>query len=150
MPFSLLGSVEGQGGCFHLCADSRAFTCQAPSVLQRRATEVFLRCRPREIVQRKARSACNPSYSGGRYQEDHYSKPAQANSSWDSISKKPFTKKGWWSGSRCKPWVQTPVPQKKKNRQGRPRTGRGSILSSRSESGDLGELCSDIHWDGPF
>jgi hypothetical protein len=40
--------------------------------------------------------------------------------------------------------------KKKKNRQGRPRTGRGSILSSRSESGDLGELCSDIHWDGPF
>jgi hypothetical protein len=21
----------------------------------------------------------------------------------DSISKKPFTKKGWWSGSRCRP-----------------------------------------------
>jgi hypothetical protein len=25
----------------------------------------------------------------------------QKNSSW---------KKGWWSGSRCRPWVQTPVP----------------------------------------
>jgi hypothetical protein len=23
--------------------------------------------------------------------------------------KKPITKKGWWSGSRCRPWVQTPV-----------------------------------------
>jgi hypothetical protein len=23
-------------------------------------------------------------------------------------------KKGWWSGSRCKPWVQAPVLQKKK------------------------------------
>jgi hypothetical protein len=22
--------------------------------------------------------------------------------------------KGWWSGSRCRPWVQTPVHQKKK------------------------------------
>jgi hypothetical protein len=30
---------------------------------------------------------CNPSYSGGRDQEDHSSKPAQANSSWDPISK---------------------------------------------------------------
>jgi hypothetical protein len=37
--------------------------------------------------------ACNPSYSGGRDQEDHSSKPAQANGSWDPISKKPFTKK---------------------------------------------------------
>jgi hypothetical protein len=35
---------------------------------------------------------CNPSYSGGRNQEDHCSKPAGANNSWDSISK-PITKK---------------------------------------------------------
>jgi hypothetical protein len=34
----------------------------------------------------------NPSYSGGRAQEDHGSKPAQANSSCDPISKKPVTK----------------------------------------------------------
>jgi hypothetical protein len=47
---------------------------------------------------------CNPSYSGGRDQEDLGSKPAWANSSWDPISKKPFfKKKGWWSGSRCRP-----------------------------------------------
>jgi hypothetical protein len=38
--------------------------------------------------------ACNPSYSGGRDQEDRSSKPAQANSSRDPISKKPITKKG--------------------------------------------------------
>jgi hypothetical protein len=31
--------------------------------------------------------ACNPSFSGGRDQEDHGSKPAWANSSCDSISK---------------------------------------------------------------
>jgi hypothetical protein len=43
-------------------------------------------------------SACNPSYSGSRDQEDHSSKPAQANSSKDPISKIPNTKKGWWSG----------------------------------------------------
>jgi hypothetical protein len=31
---------------------------------------------------------CNPSYSGGRDQEDHGSKPAHANSLRDPISKK--------------------------------------------------------------
>jgi hypothetical protein len=41
---------------------------------------------------------CNPSYSGGRDQ-----KAAWANSSRDPILKKPFTKKGWGSGSRCRP-----------------------------------------------
>jgi hypothetical protein len=41
--------------------------------------------------------AYNPSYSGGRDQEDHGSKPAWVNSSWNPISKKPITKKagGW-------------------------------------------------------
>jgi hypothetical protein len=38
--------------------------------------------------------ACNPSYSRGRNQEDHGSKPVQANSSGDPISKIPTTKKG--------------------------------------------------------
>jgi hypothetical protein len=37
----------------------------------------------------------NPSYSGGRNQEDCSSEPAQANSSQDPIMKKPITKKGW-------------------------------------------------------
>jgi hypothetical protein len=37
---------------------------------------------------------CNPTYSGGRNQEDCGLKPAQANSSQDPILKKPFTKKG--------------------------------------------------------
>jgi hypothetical protein len=37
--------------------------------------------------------ACNPSYSGGRDQEDHSSKPAQANSLQDPISKLPITKR---------------------------------------------------------
>jgi hypothetical protein len=39
--------------------------------------------------------ACNPSYSGERDQEDCGLKPAQANSSRDSILKKPITEKGW-------------------------------------------------------
>jgi hypothetical protein len=49
----------------------------------------------------------------GRDQEDLGLKPAKANSLLDHISKKKkkkerkkekfITKKGWWSGSRCKP-----------------------------------------------
>jgi hypothetical protein len=37
--------------------------------------------------------ACNPSYSGGRDQEDHGLKQAQANSSRDPISKKAIKKR---------------------------------------------------------
>jgi hypothetical protein len=37
--------------------------------------------------------ACNPSYSGGRDQEDCGSKPARANSLGDPISKIPSTKR---------------------------------------------------------
>jgi hypothetical protein len=37
--------------------------------------------------------ACNPSYSGGRVQEDRTSKWAQANSWWDPVVKKPYTKR---------------------------------------------------------
>jgi hypothetical protein len=38
--------------------------------------------------------SCNPSYSGGRDQEDFGSKPAQANSSAGPYLEKPFTKIG--------------------------------------------------------
>jgi hypothetical protein len=41
--------------------------------------------------------ACNPSYAGGRDQEDRDLKPAQANSLQDPISKNPITKT-WASG----------------------------------------------------
>jgi hypothetical protein len=37
--------------------------------------------------------ACNPSYSGGRDQEVHDSKPVQANILWNCILRKPFTKR---------------------------------------------------------
>jgi hypothetical protein len=36
---------------------------------------------------------CNPSYSGGREQEDHGSKPAQTNRLWDPILKNPSPKR---------------------------------------------------------
>jgi hypothetical protein len=56
---------------------------------------------------------CNPCYLGGRDGENHSLKPAQANSLWDPISKI-HNKKGWWSGSRFRPWLQTIALQKKK------------------------------------
>jgi hypothetical protein len=47
---------------------------------------------------------CNPRYSGGRDQEDHGLKPAQANSSRDPILKNPSQKKNRASeGSEFKP-----------------------------------------------
>jgi hypothetical protein len=58
--------------------------------------------------------SCNPSYSGGRDQEAQGSKPAWRNNSRDPISKILIMKRDWWSGSRCRPWVQTPVPPTKK------------------------------------
>jgi hypothetical protein len=56
--------------------------------------------------------ACNPTYSGGRDQEDRGLKPPQANSSWDPTLKNRSQKQGWWSGSRWRPWVRNPAPQK--------------------------------------
>jgi hypothetical protein len=56
----------------------------------------------------------NPSYSGGRDQEDHGSKPAWANSFWDCILKNLVIKKGLWSGSRCRSCIQASISQKRK------------------------------------
>jgi hypothetical protein len=61
-----------------------------------------------ETGQAPVTHTCNPSYSGGRNQEDRSSKPAQANGLWKPI----LNKKGWWNGSRCWPWVQILVLQK--------------------------------------
>jgi hypothetical protein len=46
------------------------------------------------IMSKPVVHACNPSYSGGRDQEDRGSKPAQGNSSRDPYLKKTITKKG--------------------------------------------------------
>jgi hypothetical protein len=52
-----------------------------------------------EITQDQAlvAHACNPSYSGGRDEEDHGLRPARANSLQDPIQKqnKTHTKRGW-------------------------------------------------------
>jgi hypothetical protein len=50
-------------------------------------------------------------------QDDPGSKPARANSLLDPISKKAFTRKGWWSGLRYRPRQQTPQLQKKKKKK---------------------------------
>jgi hypothetical protein len=56
---------------------------------------------------------CNPSYSGGRDQEDRSSKPTQASILQDPISKNPSENQGWWSGSGEGPEFK-PQHQKKK------------------------------------
>jgi hypothetical protein len=58
--------------------------------------------------------ACNPSYSGGRDQEDNGSKPAQANRSQDPISKKPITKRAGGVAQGVGPQFKPQYCQKKK------------------------------------
>jgi hypothetical protein len=57
---------------------------------------------------------CNPSYSGGRHQEDHGSKPA--NSSQDPISKKPITKKRRRGSTKLEALNTNPRAAKKKKK----------------------------------
>jgi hypothetical protein len=56
----------------------------------------------------------NPSYSGGRDQEDHHSKPTRANSSQDPISKKTFTRKGLVKCLKVKVLSSNPKKETKK------------------------------------
>jgi hypothetical protein len=61
--------------------------------------------------------AYNPSYSGGRGQEDCGSKPAWENSSRDPIFKKPFTKIGlveWLKVKALSSSLSTAKKKKKK------------------------------------
>jgi hypothetical protein len=85
-----------------------------------------------KIFQQEWQNALNPSSSGGRDQENCNSKPAWANSSRDTTLKIPNTKKGWWSGLRCRPWVQTPALQKKKEWQNKKVTTYPTCLTSQS------------------
>jgi hypothetical protein len=58
--------------------------------------------------------ACTPSHSGGRDQENHVSKPAQANSSTKPCLKKPFTKIGLVEWLKVKDVSSSPSTAKKK------------------------------------
>jgi hypothetical protein len=55
--------------------------------------EILQKAIDRTVCQAPVAHACNPSYSGGRDQEDLGSKLAQANSSRDPILKKPYLEK---------------------------------------------------------
>jgi hypothetical protein len=46
----------------------------------------------------------NPSYTGGRDQEDRGSKPVPKIVPWDPILKTPIPKKGWWGGPEPQYW----------------------------------------------
>jgi hypothetical protein len=50
--------------------------------------------------------ACNPSYSGGRDQENRSLKPAQANSSWDPIMEIPNTHTQTHTDTHTKSWQE--------------------------------------------
>jgi hypothetical protein len=56
---------------------------------------------------------CNPSYSEGRDQEAHGSKPTQANGLQDPVSENPITKKGWRRSSRYSPEFKPQYCKKK-------------------------------------
>jgi hypothetical protein len=61
--------------------------------------------------------ACNPSYSGGRNQEHHSLKLAQANSLCGPILKKPFTKKVLVEWLKVKALSSSPSTAKKKKKE---------------------------------
>jgi hypothetical protein len=57
--------------------------------------------------------ACNPSYSGGRDQEDHGSKPVQANSWQAPTLKNPSQKRAGGVGPEFKPQYHKKKKEKK-------------------------------------
>jgi hypothetical protein len=61
---------------------------------------LFLVARLHRKGEAQVAHTCNLSYSGGR---DLGSKPSRVNSSTRPYLKQPITKRGWWSGSRCRP-----------------------------------------------
>jgi hypothetical protein len=68
--------------------------------------------------------ACNPSYSRRIAVRSQAGQIVP-----ETLSRKYLTqKKGWWSGSRCRSWVQAPVPQKKRKQKQTPGTKKSSIL----------------------
>jgi hypothetical protein len=78
--------------------------------------------------------ACNPSYSGGRHQDDGVSKPAWANRSQDAILKKskPVTKRAGGVAQGVGQ-VQAPVSAKKKKKKKKKRV-QVPLLQSDSHS----------------
>jgi hypothetical protein len=65
------------------------------------------------VTQALVAQACNPSYSGGRDQEDCGSKPAWANSSVRPFFEKPFTKIGLVDWLKVKALSSSPSTKKR-------------------------------------
>jgi hypothetical protein len=83
--------------------------------------------------------ACNPSYSGGRDQEDRGSKLAWADQSRDPISKIPNTKKASGVAQGV-----APVPQKKKKKKKKPVYHLPSLITIQEWRA---VSCSHLKWE---
>jgi hypothetical protein len=77
--------------------------------------------------------ACNPSYSGGRDQEDHGLKSAQANSSPDPFSKIPNTKRTGGVAQGEGPEVKPQFKKKKKKERKKEKKNKKAQLPKRQE-----------------
>jgi hypothetical protein len=64
-------------------------------------------CLNTHTIQAMWANICNPSYSGGRDQEDHSSKPDQANNSGDSMGGSGGKGVVWWNGSSSNTGTET-------------------------------------------
>jgi hypothetical protein len=75
--------------------------------------------RDRKVSWMPVAHTCNLSYSGAEIGRMEVQSQPQHIVLWDPISKKAIAKKkmggggDWRNGSKCRPWVQAPVPQKK-------------------------------------
>jgi hypothetical protein len=78
-------------GCCCVCSHQKKGLENLPMSLRGQVQDVLWN--KRKLSQVLVAHACNPSYSAGRDQEDHSSKPAWTNSSRDPISKNPSQKR---------------------------------------------------------
>jgi hypothetical protein len=67
---------------------------------------------------------CNPSYSGGRDQEDHGSKTVWANSSRDPVSNNPSQERAGGVAQGVGPEIKPSTTKKKKERKKRKKNSR--------------------------
>jgi hypothetical protein len=80
----------------------------------------------------------NPSYSGGKDQEDHSLKPAWANNSQDSISKNPIKKN--WAGGMAQSEGLSSSPQTAKRKKRNKERKRNACPSSQFlAAGQMGD-----------
>jgi hypothetical protein len=98
------------------------------------------RCRHQKKKKKKTSQVpvahtCNPSYSGGRNQEDRGSKPAWANSSQDPISRIPITKRAGGVAQGEGPEFKPQYCKRKEGRKEGRKKGRKNVFSDNSSKG---------------